>query len=160
MRRGADNARLLSESLRIVALEPDRVVLAVNRAAGCAACGARKGCAAQALAKASQGPHLALARPLGVALAVGDDVDVSMSGDAFLAAVGLAYLLPAVALVAAVCVAAAAGVSDMGQAAAGIAALALGFVPLARAEARARRQGRLTGMLTLHPRTDPPRGDA
>jgi sigma-E factor negative regulatory protein RseC len=146
---GAD-PRTLSQRLRVVAVRADRLHLAADRAAGCASCSARKGCGVPALAEMSPAQVLMIPRPAGLTVAPGDEVELAMAGGAFLGAAALAYLLPAVALVATVSLCSAAGLTDAWSALAGLAALALSFLPVARAD----RRSALTGALevrAVHP---------
>ncbi len=140
--------RALSERLRVLEVGPARLHLAATRAAACASCAAKAGCGAAALGSLEgqgHGARLVLPRPAGVSVAVGDLVEVELSGPAFLAAAGLAYLVPVLALVAAVVLAQAMGWPDPGTALAGLVALALGLVPLVVAE----RRGRLAAALRI-----------
>ncbi|MDP3340377.1 SoxR reducing system RseC family protein [Frigidibacter sp.] len=145
---GEGAPRILCERLKVLAVAADHLVLAADRAAGCAGCAARAGCGAGALAGMAGPTVLSIARPEGFVVRPGDEIELAMAGNAFLAAAGLAYLLPAAALVAAVCGAAAAGLSDLGAGAVGALALALSFVPLARAE---RRGGAALEVQAVHP---------
>ena len=140
--------RALSERLRVLEVGPERLHLAATRAAACATCAAKAGCGAAALGSLDgfgRGERLVLPRPPGLPVAVGDMVEVELSGNAFLAAAGLAYLLPMLALIAAVVLAQAMGWPDPVMALAAIIALALGLVPLVLAE----RRGRLAQALRI-----------
>lgn len=131
--------RALSERLRVLRVGPEQLHLAATRAAACAACAAKSGCGAAALGGLDGlggAETLVLPRPPGLSVAAGDLVEVELSGGAFLTAAGLAYLLPVLALVAAVTLSLALGLSDLGTALVALAALGLGFVPLVRAERR------------------------
>ncbi len=131
--------RILRQNLRVVALDGEEVVLAGARASGCGQCGVRDGCGAAALAGMIGGEeHLRLPRTLP--LAVGDEVVVAMTGDAFLGAALRAYLLPPAALAGAAALAATLGFSDGATAALCLPALALALWPLARAERCARNR--------------------
>lgn len=150
--------RALTERLRVLEAGPARLHLAATRAAGCAGCAARAGCGAAALEGLGRSDTLVLPRPPGLKVAAGDLVEVELPGAALLAAAGLAYLLPVLALVTAVAGALAAGWSDLGTGLAALAALALGALPLLRAE----RRGDLAAALRIvavHPAgmaDDPP----
>ncbi|AMY68797.1 hypothetical protein FALB51S_02463 [Frigidibacter albus] len=146
--------RVICERRRVLAVAADHLVIDAGRAAGCAACAARPGCGAVALEGMSGPALLSVARPEALAVGPGDEIELAMEGNAFLAAAGLAYLLPAAALVAAVCAAAAAGLSDLSAGALGALALALSFLPLARAERRAGAAGPLV-VVAVHPAPGP-----
>lgn len=142
--------RALSERLRVVAVAGGRMRLAADRAAGCAACAMRKGCGSAALSAAARPEVIEIACPAGIAVAPGDEVEVSVPGGNLLAAAGLAYLLPAVAVVGVAGLSLALGLSDLWVAALCLPVLALALVPAARAE----RRGRLAGALrveAVHP---------
>ncbi|MFD2175219.1 SoxR reducing system RseC family protein [Rhodobacter lacus] len=142
--------RALVERLRVVAVGPERLTVLADRAAGCAACASRKGCGTGALAQLSRPQLLEIARPPGLDIHPGDEVEVEMGGNAFLAAAGLAYLLPALALVAGVALASGLGLGDLGAGLAGLGALALGFAPVALIERRRRGVSDLRAV-AVHP---------
>lgn len=144
----APEERALSERLRVLAVSARTITVAADRASGCAACSARKGCGAAALAEMARPEVVALVRPEGLAVRPGDEVEVTIAGNAFLAAAGLAYLIPAAALVLAASVAASAGLSDLWSGLAGFGAMALAFLPLAFAE---RRGPAPLQVLAVHP---------
>lgn len=123
--------RLLRERLRVVAAPPGRLRLSAPRAAGCAACGARAACGGAA----ASGPArlLEIACPPDLAPRPGDEVEVALSGGRFLAAVGLAYLLPTLAVVTAAGAGLALHLPDLGVALLCLPALALSLIPLALA---------------------------
>ncbi|MBZ4024134.1 hypothetical protein CKO11_16940 [Rhodobacter sp. TJ_12] len=144
-------ARALSERLRVVAVGSDRLTVLADRAAGCAACASRKGCGTGALAQLARPQLLEIARPEGLDIHPGDEVEVAMGGNDFLAAAGLAYLLPAVTLVVGVSLAAGAGAGDLVSGLVGLVALALGFVPVALIERRGRRVAELQAVAVYPP---------
>ncbi|WP_176518611.1 SoxR reducing system RseC family protein [Rhodobacter maris] len=143
--------RALVERLRVVAVGPERLTVLADRAAGCAACAARKGCGTGALAQLSRPQLLEIDRPAGLEIRPGDEVEVEMGGNAFLAAAGLAYLLPALALVAGVSLASGLGLGDLGAGLAGLFALGLGFVPVALIERRRRGASDLRAVAVFAP---------
>lgn len=103
--------RVLRQRMRVAARKGGWVLLEAERAGACGACAARAGCRAGALgAMLSGGPaRVVLPEP---DVRIGEEVEVAMSGAAFLRASALAYLLPPAALSAAAAFAAAAGLSD------------------------------------------------
>ncbi|WP_232017789.1 SoxR reducing system RseC family protein [Cereibacter sphaeroides] len=94
-------------------------------------CGARGACGGAA----ASGPArlLEIACPPDLAPRPGDEVEVALSGGRFLAAVGLAYLLPTLAVVIAAGAGLALQLSDLGVALLCLPALALSLIPLALA---------------------------
>jgi len=126
--------RALSERLRVVAVRGERLHLAADRAAGCAACAARKSCGAAALNEGARVETIEIARPPGLAVRPGDEVEVSLEGNDFLAAASLAYLLPALGVVLAAAAGLAFDLPDIWVALACLAALGVALIPLARAE--------------------------
>ncbi|SOB98386.1 RseC/MucC-like positive regulator of sigma(E) [Rhodobacter sp. JA431] len=146
--------RALSERLRVVAVGPERVTVLADRAAGCAACASRKGCGTGALAQLSRPQLLEIARPEGLEIRPGDELEVMMGGNDFLAAAGLAYLLPAVTLVVGVSIAAGLGAGDLLSGLVGLGALALGFVPVALMERRGRNVAELQAVAVHPPRVE------
>jgi sigma-E factor negative regulatory protein RseC len=142
--------RELSERLRVIAVESDRLVVAADRISACAACAQAKGCGTKVLMSMSRTDLMTLPRPVGLVVRAGDEVDVSMSGNSLLAGVGLAYLLPAVTFVIALSAAAGAGLSDVASAGLAVAALALSFVPVVLVERHAKLAGAMQ-VLGVHP---------
>lgn len=142
--------RELSETLKVVAVEADRLLVAADRMSACAACAESKGCGTKALASMSRKDLLAIDRPDGLEIRAGDMVEVSMSGNSLLAGVGLAYLLPAVIFVAALSVASGLGLSDGASAGVALLALVVSFLPVVAMERRAKRSGALQ-VLAVHP---------
>ncbi|TCP43347.1 SoxR reducing system RseC family protein [Rhodovulum marinum] len=138
-------ARALRQTLRVVGVEGARVRLAGDRLSGCAACAARAGCGAGALAEMLDAGPLEITLPRGAPVAPGDRVVVAMEGGAFLGAAGLAYLLPPAALVAAAAGFAALGLSDLWVAALCAPVLALALLPAWRAD----RRGRIAAALRI-----------
>ncbi|WP_176473921.1 SoxR reducing system RseC family protein [Actibacterium ureilyticum] len=132
----ADTA--LRQRLQVVALDDGRAALRLERDAGCAACAARAGCGAAALAQLL-GTDRDLSLPGDAPLTAGTDVTVAMERDVFLGAALRAYLIPPVALAGAASVCAALGLSDLATAVICVPALAVSFVPLRRADRRAGR---------------------
>ncbi|MEM9761300.1 MAG: SoxR reducing system RseC family protein [Pseudomonadota bacterium] len=132
----ADEPRLLSETLRVVAREGDRLVLAVERQAACADCTARAGCAAGVLAEMAPEGHLSVAYPTGLSLAPGQEVVVSLPVAPFVAAAGLAYLLPPATMTLVAGATSAFGWPEPFVAAFALGAFAFGFLPLRWAERR------------------------
>lgn len=124
----------LRQVLHVVGTEGDRVHLRADRAAACAGCAARAGCATKALAGQTTPETLSLLRPAGMELCPGDEVVVSLPARSFLAAAGLAYLVPPAALALAAGLFTMLGWPDFAIALACIPVLALSFVPLWRAE--------------------------
>lgn len=97
--------RVLHQPGRVLRVEGDHVVVSAEPAAGCGGCAAARGCAARALAE-MRGPRafeLRLAAP--GALSPGQPVLIEMPAADFLKAATLALLLPAAALVLAICAA-------------------------------------------------------
>ncbi|WP_172329001.1 SoxR reducing system RseC family protein [Mangrovicoccus sp. HB161399] len=137
----------LRQTLGVVAVGEGYAVLAADRASGCAACSARSGCGAGALAEMTGGRQI-LRLPNALPLAPGDQVVVSMESGAFLGAALRAYLLPPLALAATAAVSAAAGLPDLATAALCLPALGLALLPLWAAE----RRGRLGGSLRIEER--------
>lgn len=137
----------LSERLRVVAVEGARVRLLAQRASGCAACAARNGCGAGALAALGGAAELDLAAPQRLDLVVGEEVEVAMSSADFLTLAGLAYLLPPLTLALGAALAAALELPDLLSAALCLPLLALSLVPVARAE----RSGRFANALRIAP---------
>ncbi|TCO71610.1 SoxR reducing system RseC family protein [Rhodovulum euryhalinum] len=137
--------RALSERLRVIAVSGGRLHLAADRAAGCAACAMRKGCGAAALSAGVRPAVIEIACPAGILVAPGDEVEVSIPGGRFLAAVGLAYLLPTMAVVIVAALSLALGLSDLWAALLCLPVLALALVPAARAE----RRGRLSRAMRI-----------
>ena len=134
----ATGARDLRERLRVVAVRGESLVVAADRASACAACAEVKGCGTKALLSMSRSDQMTIHCPPGLAVAAGDEVDVALSGNSFLAGVGLAYLLPALAFVIALALATGAGLSDLGAALVGGVVLMFAFLPLVVLERRAR----------------------
>lgn len=134
----ATGARDLRERLRVVAVRGESLVVAADRASACAACAEAKGCGTRVLVSLRRADLMTIDRPAGLAIAAGDEVDVAISGNSFLAGVGLAYLLPALAFVIALALATGAGLSDLGAALVGGVALMFAFLPLVVLERRAR----------------------
>lgn len=137
--------RVLAEYLQVISVSAGAVELEARRASGCAACAARQGCGAAALAGLARAERLRLPAPPGLVLAPGDIVEVALSGADFLAAAGLAYLAPVLALVAAGALAQGLGLDDLSAALCALLGLGLGLLPLLQAE----RRGRLAGALTI-----------
>lgn len=142
--------RALVERLRVVAVGPERLTVLADRAAGCASCAARKGCGAGALAELSRPQLIEIEHPRAFDVHLGDEIEVEMGGNDFLAAAGLAYLLPAVTLVLGVALASGAGFGDLGAGIAGGIALILGFVPVALVERRRKGASDLRAV-AVHP---------
>lgn len=132
----------LRETLRVVAVEGGQVRLSGDRASACAACSARAGCGAGALAGLIGGRH-ELRVDRGLPVAVGEEVTVAMSRGAFLGAVLRAYLLPCLALVSVALASAFLDLSDIVTALLCFPALALAVLPLRRAERRERANSAL-----------------
>ncbi|SNX67697.1 RseC/MucC-like positive regulator of sigma(E) [Cereibacter ovatus] len=128
--------RLLRERLKVVAVSGDRLQLAADRAAGCTACAMRKGCGAVELAAAARPDLIEIARPDGLAVTAGDEVELLLPGGSFLAAVALAYLLPTLGVVGAAAGGLALGLPDPWVALLCLLALALALVPFGRAGRR------------------------
>lgn len=137
--------RALSERLRVLAVAGDRLQLAADRAAGCAACAMRKGCGSAGLSALARPEVIEIARPAGMAIAAGDEVEVSIPGGHFLAVVGLAYLLPTLGVVLAASVGMALTLPDLQVALLCLSALVFALVPFARAG----RRGRLLGAFRI-----------
>ena len=134
----ATGARDLRERLRVVAVRGESLVVAADRASACAACAEAKGRGTRVLVSLRRADLMTIDRPAGLAVAAGDEVDVAISGNSFLAGVGLAYLLPALAFVIALSVATGAGLSDGASAVVALIVLPLAFLPVAFLERRAR----------------------
>ncbi len=137
----------LRQTLDVVAAGEGYAVLAADRASGCAACSARSGCGAGALAEMTGGRQL-LRLPSQLPLKPGDQVVVSMESGAFLGAALRAYLLPPLALAGTAALSAAAGLPDLATAGLCLPALGLALLPLWAAE----RRGRLGGSLRIEQR--------
>ncbi|ARE40193.1 Sigma factor RpoE regulatory protein RseC [Rhodovulum sp. P5] len=146
--------RALRQKLRVADVDEAVVRLEANRMAGCAHCAARAGCGTGALAEMAGGGLLEIALPRTGAVAPGDEVIVSFSGNAFLGAAGLAYLLPPAALVLAAGLFSALGLSDLVVALSCIPVLALSFLPLRLADRRGRIAAamRIEEVVPAHPR--------
>lgn len=143
-------SRALSERLRVVSVAADRLQVLVDRTGGCAACSAQKGCGAAAHSTASRPELLTLARPPGLVVARGDEVEVSLPAGALLGAVWLAYLLPAIAFVVALSAGTAAGLSDLWSGVVAVAVLALSFLPLILSDRRTPLADEME-ILAVHP---------
>lgn len=128
--------RALRERLKVIAVAGDRLHLAADRAAGCTACAMRRGCGAAELAAGAQPRIIEIARPAGVAIAAGDEVDLSLPGGRFLAAAGLAYLLPSLGVVLAALAGMVLNLPDLWVALLCLPALGLALVPFGRAGRR------------------------
>ena len=125
----------LRQTLTVVSVGAGHAELAAFRASGCAACAAKAGCGAGALAEMLGGSHR-LRLPSPMPLVPGDQVVVRMDSGAFLGAALRAYLLPPLSLVGVAAGGAVAGLPDWATAALCLPALALSLLPLARAEGR------------------------
>ncbi|MCO8144601.1 SoxR reducing system RseC family protein [Rhodovulum tesquicola] len=133
-----EDPRALRQTLRVAGVEGAVVRLEASRLSGCAACAARAGCGAGALAELLDAGPLEIALPRIGHVAPGDQVVVSIPGTAFLGAAGLAYLLPPAALVLAATGFSAGGLSDLWVALLCVPVLALSFLPARRADSRGR----------------------
>lgn len=132
----------LSQTMRVTAVTSDRVRLEAPRAAACSSCAARQGCGTGAFTEVLGGKTV-LDLPRTGDLVVGQEVSVSLPGSSFLAAAGLAYLLPPAALALSAGFGAALGWSDAMLALVCGPVFALSFWPLVRAERRGQIAGRL-----------------
>ncbi|MBN9887930.1 SoxR reducing system RseC family protein [Salipiger abyssi] len=130
--------RSLRQVMRVVAVDGDQLRLEGRRATACAQCAARSGCGAGALAELAGSASLRLTLPAPQMLRPGDAVVVALPATRFLAAAGLAYLLPPAALAATAVLARASGLSDGAAALLCLPVLALSLWPLRRAERRGR----------------------
>lgn len=146
----ATGPRDLRERLRVVAVKGESLVVAADRASACAACAEAKGCGTKALMSMHRTDLMMIARPAGLAVVAGDEVEVAISGNNLLAGAGLAYLLPALAFVVALAVATGAGLSDWGAALVGSVVLMFSFLPVVLVERRA-RLSRALHVLGVHP---------
>ena len=142
--------RDLRERLRVIAVEPDRLVVVADRMSGCAACAQAKGCGTRALAAMTRSDSLAIPRPAWAEVAAGDEIEVSVPGNSLLAAAGIVYLLPALAFVLAMAAGASAGLRDAETAGLALAALGLSFLPMIWIERRAKFLAALR-VLAVHP---------
>ncbi|SFC19920.1 SoxR reducing system RseC family protein [Tropicimonas isoalkanivorans] len=133
---------LLRRRLRVAGWEDGEAILAGKRASACVHCSARLGCGAGALAEMVGGTQK-VRLPSAMPLAPGDEVVVAMESGAFLGAAIRAYLLPPAALAATAMASLAAGLPDAATAALCIPALALSFLPLARADRRERQRANM-----------------
>ncbi|MBN2905370.1 MAG: SoxR reducing system RseC family protein [Rhodobacteraceae bacterium] len=137
--------RALRQTLRVAGVEGAVVLLEASRVSGCAHCAARAGCGAGALAELLETGPLEIGLPRIGPIAPGDEVVVSMSGNAFLGAAALAYLVPPAAVVLGAGVFSAFGLSDLNVALLCVPVLALSFLPVRRAD----RRGRLASALRI-----------
>jgi sigma-E factor negative regulatory protein RseC len=104
---------MIEERVQVVAVQGRHaVVCAASRNGACGTCGARGSCGVSALGKLLRRPGRTwkVANTLGAA--VGDEITVGVPDAALLAAAFLAYLLPALSLLAGAAVAAATATSD------------------------------------------------
>ncbi|GAA0309289.1 SoxR reducing system RseC family protein [Rhodovulum strictum] len=141
--QAAGDPRALRQTLRVVGVEGAVVRLTADRMSGCAQCAARTGCGAGALAEMADSAPLEIRLPRSVLVAPGDEVVVSMPGNALLGAAGLAYLLPPAALVLAAAIFSGLGLSDLTVALLCLPVLALSLLPARLAD---RRGGLVSGM--------------
>lgn len=138
--------RRLRQTLKVAAVTDGQAVVEADRASGCGGCAVSSACAAKALIEiglARKAEQMALDPAARVA--PGDSVEVSMPSGAFVTAAALAFLAPALALVAMVGLAAALELSNAMTALLCLPVLALSFWPLARAE----RRGKLMASLRI-----------
>lgn len=141
---GHGTPRALRQTLRVVAVGRDRVVLEGNRQSACSHCAARSGCGTAALTEISGGGRLRLDLPrTKTVVRPGDEVVVAMPAAAFLGVAALAYLLPPAAMVIVSGVLSALGWSELAVALSSLLVLAVSLVPLVRAERRGRIKGEL-----------------
>lgn len=131
----SDAPRSLSRCLRVRSVNETAVELEVSQASACGACALRSGCGAGALAEMAGLKTFSVPLPTNPP-APGDQVELSVPGNVFLRMVALAFLLPAGALVVAVVVGSAAGLTDIAVAFVAALALILSFWPLRIAEQR------------------------
>ncbi|WP_101340892.1 SoxR reducing system RseC family protein [Cereibacter azotoformans] len=130
---GPAGARVLRERLKVLAVAGDRLQLAADRAAGCSCCAMRRTCGAAELAAAARPERIEVARPPGLIVAKGDEVEVTLPASRFLTVAGLAYLLPTLAVVGTAGAGMALQLSDLWVGLLCLPALALALIPLARA---------------------------
>ncbi|MGP3699671.1 SoxR reducing system RseC family protein [Rhodobacter sp. NSM] len=129
-------SRALSERLKVVAVAGDRMQLLADRAAGCSCCTMRRTCGAAEIASQARPKFIEVALPEGVTVRAGDEVDISLPAGRFLATVGLAYLLPTLAVVITAGAGLALKLPDLWVALLCLPALGLALVPLGRAGRR------------------------
>lgn len=142
---GADDPRALRQRLRVAGVQGGMVRLQADRLSGCAACAARAGCGAGALADLVEAGPLEISLPDTGGIAPGDKVIVTLPGGAFLGAAGLAYLVPPLALVLGAAGFSALGLGNLATALACLPVLALSLLPARLAE----RRGRLAAAMTI-----------
>jgi len=135
---GYDDDRALIQTLTVVAVEGEVMRVEGARMSACAACAAKRVCATAALGELTGGGALALTLPRSPDARPGDTVELALPGAALVGTAGLAYLLPAGALVAAAGVFSGLGLPETAVALLCLPVLALSFLPLRLAERRGR----------------------
>lgn len=126
--------RLLRQKVRVVDVRDGTAELEVDRASACAACALRNGCGSKVLADMGPSSSICVADPGGVL--PGQDVEVTLSGGAFLRAVALAFLMPTLAVVAAGAFGKILGLTSIATAILAAAGLIAALLPLRFAERR------------------------
>ena len=121
---------VMRETLQVLSVSDGQMQVNGARGHGCMACALKSGCVAGTLKPRSGPDQVRLTLPRVEGVAPGDTVSVEWPAGTFVTAAALAFLLPPLALVAAVLIGTGLGLSPVPQALSCAVAFGLSLVPL------------------------------